>query len=230
MKAFRRIWFPALLLLLIVVVPLSVMLKPCGLWPVRGGALSIDWWAGAVSALLGAVFGSCIPLWWSWRLRRIERRGDIDAMQVELHQGHLYMHALCNDGIKAPLYRLPVSLFKQALPRILGEQLLEIGAASALVEYTNRTEELNRGLDRAGDAHAALAIHDHADEKWLNAEYSRNVMKATDILKTPMERYGGQTLADAAQAAVFSLEGRFGEAALKSAPPQPPLPPSGANG
>jgi len=33
--------------------------------------------AGAVGALFGAVIGSCIPLWWAHRLRRIERRGHL---------------------------------------------------------------------------------------------------------------------------------------------------------
>jgi hypothetical protein len=41
------------------------------------------------------------------------------------------------------------------LPKLIGEGRLKIAELSGLVEYAMRIEELNRGLQRAGEAAAA---------------------------------------------------------------------------
>jgi hypothetical protein len=82
-----------------------------------------DWWAGAAGALLGAAIGSGIPLWWSRRLRNSERRGEIIGMQVELQQAHIAISNLLLDAVAAPLYRLPLAISKQALPKLIGDAI-----------------------------------------------------------------------------------------------------------
>jgi hypothetical protein len=165
---------------------------------------AVNWWEGGAgamaAALLGALIGGCIPLFWSWRLRRTERRGELVGMVAELHQTSLDCNSLRTEGIQAPLYRLPLSIFKQALPKLIGEGKLTWEEVSVLVEYVNRIDELNRGLDRAGAAHAAVA------GVLLAEEFGRNCLKAEMIFETTLKRHGDQTLFDGAVSAVLDLQ------------------------
>src|SRR5580658_7345151 len=109
-----------------------------------------DWWVGTggtlFGAILGAIMGSFIPLLWQRSIRAKERRGELLGMQVEMRQASIDLSNLLSDKIEAPLYRLPLAIFKQALPKIIGEDKLTRDEVSVLVEYVNRAEELNRGL------------------------------------------------------------------------------------
>jgi hypothetical protein len=107
--------------------------------------------AGAAGALLGALIGGGIPLGWAALLRRRERAGEIQAMQVEMYDAKRSMAALRKENISAPLYRLPLTMFERGLPKLVGEGLLTLNEIAGLIEYVMRSEELNRGLDRAGE-------------------------------------------------------------------------------
>jgi len=155
-------------------------------------------WEGAA----GVLVGSLIPLWWAGHRRRVERKGEIDAMHVEMHQSIIALRALINENIMAPLYRLPVSITKLALPKLIGDGVLDANETSALVEYVNRAEEVNRGLDRAGAAHAAQNYH------LIGEEHARLVAKARDILELKLERHGGDAIYDAATWALLRLQGK----------------------
>lgn len=163
-----------------------------------------SFWPELWSGFVGVIVGSFIPIGTAWWARRKELRGELDAMQAELRRAHLCMSALRNDEprILAPLYRLPLTMFGIALPKIIGDGRLTLNETGALLEFVMRAEELNRGLDRAGEAHAAAA--------WerLEDEYKRNVEKVRHILDVPDKRFGGDTLFDAAQRALFRIERR----------------------
>jgi hypothetical protein len=83
----------------------------------------------------------------------------------------------------------------QAVPKLVGDGLLSMDETGAPVEFINRSEEINRGLDRAGDAHAA------DNREWLDDEHQRNVTKASNLLEKKLERRGDLRLINAAQAA-----------------------------
>jgi hypothetical protein len=155
----------------------------------------MGYWEGAA----GVLIGSCIPLGWSWWRRRIERRGEIEAMIAEHHLAHISLKALITAGIGAPLYRLPISLTALTLPKLIGDRILDVLDVSALVEYVNRVEEINRGLERAGDAHAAN------DDAAIQEEHGRNVLKAKELLEQPLARHGDRILFDAVTTILLSL-------------------------
>jgi hypothetical protein len=130
-------------------------------------------WSGAA----GVILGSCIPLYWLGRARRIERAGELVAVRAELAHAHEYMTALRTpvkgQVVISPLYRLPTSISDRAVPKLIGEGLLKPAEISALIDYMVRIEELNRGLDRArAEKDAGDAI----------LEYNRNVAKIAHIL------------------------------------------------
>jgi|SRR5688572_24729183 len=162
-----------------------------------------DWWDAPIvmSGIGGVVVGLLFPIVHAWWRRRKERRGELFAMHVEMRRALECMQSLLSDEIKAPLYRLPLSMYTIALPKLIGEGNLGINEIGALLEYGMSTEELNRGLDRAGQAHAAgpnLA-------NWLEEEFGRNRLKASKIIDKKQERYEGETVRDAAEAALFRL-------------------------
>lgn len=161
---------------------------------------SWEGWAGAViAALLGALIGSCVPLAWaSWR-RRIERRGEVTGMLSELLRVRVQLHALLHDNVAAPLYRLPVAMTAHVLPKLIGDGVLSDNEVYALIEWVNRIEELNRGLERAGAAHAAY--HEEAARQ----EFERNQAKAVEIRDERLERHGDRPLLEATQDVLFRL-------------------------
>lgn len=119
-------------------------------------ASHISWWEGAAGALLGAMVASAIPIYVSWRARRIERRGELAAMQDEMQQAKDVMGKLL--AMKAPQatsLRVPRVMLERGYPKIIGEGLLTPMETSALVEYVTQVEALNRALDQAGQAAAA---------------------------------------------------------------------------
>ncbi len=176
---------------------------------IEAARAGVAWWEGAGGAVLaaffGAIIGSCIPLFWSWRMRRVERRGEIIAMAVEMYHARINMNDLLvgDSDVLAPLYQLPLTMVERALPKLIGEGLLEDNEISGLVEYVMRAQELNRSLQRAGDA----AARDQLDQVNLRLEYDRSRTRVSHIVDERRERLGGATLFEAAEAALYRLVG-----------------------
>ncbi len=134
----------------------------------------------------------------SWRARNVERRGDLTAMQVELYHAYRNMNALLTQDIAAPLYRMPLTFFEQALPKLIGEGRLTADEISGLVEYVMRAEELNRGLDGAAAAGAFSSE--------LVGHFRRNQEKTKHILNDHDKRLGDMTVFESAWNTLFRIE------------------------
>jgi hypothetical protein len=165
----------------------------------------IDWWTGTAGVLVGAVIGSligsAIPLWWAQRLRRIERRGEIDAMLAEAFRVSLNLRELIGTTHLQPMprFRLPIGLTEQALPKLVGDQVLDPNELYALVEYVNRIDELNKGLDRAEDAAAQSSPQ-------IASLHGRNVTAADAILNEKLQRHANEPLWVAVSQALLRLQ------------------------
>ena len=169
------------------------------------------WWLTPVSTLLGVAVGASIPLFSATHRRRLERRGEVIAMISESLQARSSITSLTLQNIQAPLYRLPTTIFKQALPKLIGDGHLRPTEIDVLVEFLNRIDELNRGLERAGDAHSK-----HPEgSNWLNQEHSRNVAKAKEIGELPSERFAGLALIDGADMCLHRMHDLYSNNWLK---------------
>lgn len=157
-----------------------------------------------MSGIGGVLIGFLIPAIHGWWRRHQERQGELYAMHCEMRRAFDCIAALRSQPIQAPLYRLPLTIHTIALPKLIGEGNLDINQIGALLEYLARADELNRGLDRAGQAHAAGP----GGNDWLTQEFNRNRSKAADIVETKYERLGDMTVFDASQAALFALQRR----------------------
>jgi hypothetical protein len=155
---------------------------------------AIGTWLAAL-ATLAAVWVALWPAIRDARSRRIERRGEIAAMLAEVERSRICIEALLNEGVMAPLYRLPVDNFKRALPKLLGDGSLTPVEIVVLVDFENRIEELNRGLERAGEAAAAPVF----EKEKVGREWRRNQAKAKEITEEVLDRYGGWPLMRAAE-------------------------------
>lgn len=168
----------------------------------------IGWWDGFGALAFVAVLSFVLTVGVAWWSRRRERLGEIVAMQAELYQGFKCMTALRNQPndigqqmVLAPLYRLPLRMFDRALPKLIGDAKLTDNEINDLLEYAMRADELNRGLERAGDAHAAR------NDLGMVDEYTRNIAKVAHILDVKPERPSGESLYDAAWAALIRVGG-----------------------
>ena len=161
---------------------------------------AVGTWVAAVGTV-GAVFVALNLARRDTKSRRIERRGDIVAMSADVFQGRLRMTALVREAIQAPLYRIPETMLQHGLPRLIGDGRLTQNEIDVLLEYASRVAEINRGLDRAGDAHASQPSgSDH-----LTNEFARNQAKANEVLYEESGRFGNESLIDAAERALFRV-------------------------
>lgn len=121
-------------------------------------------------------------------------------MMIEHDLAEENMRALLTDHVAAPLYHLPLALFQRAVPKLIGEGLLETDEVHAILEYMMRIEELNRGLERARSAAASESLFG------VNSEYSRNQEKVRELIDQKQDRFDGETLSDAVAAALSRLD------------------------
>lgn len=132
-------------------------------------------------------------------------------MISESLQARSRIASLTLQTIQAPLYRLPTTIFKLALPKLIGDGHLRPPEIDLLVEFVNRIDELNRGLERAGEAHSK----NPEGSKWLDQEHSRNVAKAKEIGELPSERFAGLALIDGADMCLHRMHDLYSNNWLK---------------
>ncbi len=170
------------------------------------------WQWGVVSFVLGLI----VPLVSARYLRRVERRGEVIAMLVEMTETRARLITYTTQNIMAPLYRLPTSILKIALPKLIGAGPLTNREIDTLIQYFNKVDEINRGLDRAGD---------ESDIDLVRREYARNCAKATEMLSKPI--YSGEpgAMIEVANMAMLRMTQVY-NAAKAGHIPQPGLPPS----
>jgi hypothetical protein len=169
-----------------------------------------SWLWGVVSLFLGLA----VPVYIARQLRRVERRGEVIAMLVEIEETRARLNSYTTQNIMAPLYRLPSSNLKLALPKLIGAGPLTNREIDTLIRYANKVDEINRGLDRASD---------ESDDCTLRREYERNCAKATEMLSTPMYPDGSVAMIDAATMAMLRMTQVY-NAAKREQIPQPGLP------
>jgi hypothetical protein len=161
---------------------------------------AIGTWAAAIGTL-GAVFVALRLARRDIKSRRIERRGEIIAMCADVYHARKRMETLTEQQkIQAPLYRIPDSAFASGLPKLIGDGRLRKNEIAVLLEYANKIAEINRGLDRAGAAHAAQP----GGSDLLNSEFARNQAKANEVLEPPDD--GKEALINEAERALYRVE------------------------
>ena len=167
-----------------------------------------DWHAieaiGTWLAAMGTILAVYVALHLARRdikSRRVERRGEIVAMCADVYHARKRMENLTEQRIQAPLYRIPDSTFTSGLPKLIGDGRLRGRTKSPLsLEYANKIAEINRGLDRAGAAHAAQP----GGSDLLNNEFARNQAKANEVLEPPDD--GKEPLINEAERALYRVE------------------------
>lgn len=84
-----------------------------------------------------------------WADRQREDRSllsHVDAMGMEIRYCGQLAATYLNEGIKAPLYRLPSEAYRAAMPELRRAQLVMGGEAHTLQRFYLQVEQVNRGL------------------------------------------------------------------------------------
>ena len=126
---------------------------------------------GAVVGVLLGVIVSELKEWW-WRTRR--RKAHWRALSAEVEICREMAEIFLRDGVGAPLYRLPTLSYLNSFPALLESGATTERDTRAVTQFYNQVESLNRGLDQANDA--------RSDAQTLNGEYSRNRLKAENLV------------------------------------------------
>jgi hypothetical protein len=136
----------------------------------------LPWWT-ALLPLLGVVIGFLLgqgALWWAARKRR---RNHWAALSAELEYCRRKAEAYTGSNVGAPLYRLPTAAYTRSFAALLSDAAGSESDACAIVEFFSEVETVNRGIDRAAEAHGTARYQ---------AEVERAIMKAKRLaLPTP---------------------------------------------
>jgi hypothetical protein len=160
---------------------------------------AIGTWVAAIGTI-GAVLVALGLARRDTKSRRIERRGEIVAMCADVYHARKRMETLTEQNIQAPLYRIPDSTLSSGLPNLIGEGRLRKNEVAVLLEYANKIAEINRGLDRAGAAHAAQP----GGSDLLSSEFARNQAKANEVIEPADD--GQEPLINQAERALYRMD------------------------
>ncbi len=145
-----------------------------------------------VGVVVGAVIGFILSWLPGWFDRRRKLKTHWHATRAELERCHEKATTLLNDGVRAPLDRLPLVAFNTSFPILLSEGELTEGESLIIGRCFDQIQDINRGLDYASEMHK---LNEPAK---LEQEYNRNLLKA----KTLLGKDGKASLYDPAKAIV----------------------------
>jgi hypothetical protein len=134
---------------------------------------SMNGWERLLFGAIGVVVGFLLNEGKNLFVRRRKHRAYWAALWTEVEYARGRSHMYVNDKIMAPLYRLPIKAFESCYPELLADGVVTQAEATALMAFYTEVETFNRGLDRVGDA---------PDDAAMRNEYSRNLLKAQQLL------------------------------------------------
>jgi len=90
----------------------------------------------------------------NWGIRRREDqslRSHIDVLGAEIRYCGFLAATYLHENVRAPLYRLPVEAYREALPALLRGGVLRGDDANTLQRFYLQVDQVNRGLDNVDD-------------------------------------------------------------------------------
>lgn len=129
-----------------------------------------------IAAIVGATVALFFAVTYEWLKARRRRRAHLSALRAEMEMCRALAETYLRDEKKSPLYRLPTMAYANSLPELLGSAALDETETRALLEFFNEVETLNRGLEQA------QAMRAKSDDKGLNEEVGRNIIKAGHLV------------------------------------------------
>lgn len=127
--------------------------------------------------VLGVFLGLVPP----WYLRRRRLKTHWAALRADLNLCQESVGNLMKDQVMAPLYRLPLKSYDTSFPVLLADGAIAEDEVLTLSRCFGLIEDINRGLDNAAAANMA------GQDSKLEAEYKRNLMKATQLIEGKSE-------------------------------------------
>lgn len=143
---------------------------------------SCTWWTSheVFAALFGVALGFLLTLFAEWWRGRVRRRAHWAALNAEIEYCREMAETYLRDNIPAPLYRLPIVAYSNALPVLLASGALNEAETRNLISFFNEVETLNRGFDQV---EGARFITDPAERNIrLTEEHGRNRLKAERLV------------------------------------------------
>jgi hypothetical protein len=112
--------------------------------------------------------------------RRRRTIGNWSALFIEVEESAHNAQTFLQDGVRAPLYRLPTTSFEICYPALLSDAAIDEGEANALLRFFSQAQTINRGLDLA-DQLARANSSNQTPTQFERDVYNRNISKAERI-------------------------------------------------
>jgi hypothetical protein len=123
--------------------------------------------------LFGFLLGTMPP----WLTRKHRLKTHWCALRADIDQCKEKAETLLRDQVMSPLYRLPLIAFKVSFPVLLADGAVNENEVRTIGRFFSWVEEINRGLDYAGEVVKA------EDPQLLQQEFKRNCLKAKALIE-----------------------------------------------
>lgn len=139
------------------------------------------------SAFIGGGSGALITLIVTWIKSYCDIKKELQShwafigAEVEICGEHA--KTFLRDNKKAPLYRLPLTAYKNSFPFIISRGKLAKDDIDNIVSFFNAVDTFNRGMDYAS------LMEMQGNQKNLDSQYNRNKLKAERISKYSASLY-----------------------------------------
>src|SRR5262245_1995806 len=107
----------------------------------------IPWWIPIVSVVIGVVLGYGAAEFREHFRRKHERRGQLEALAVEIELCGELAAAYLASSVQTPAYRLPIRAYETALPAILADGVLSMAEINALTRFYVNVHSFNLAID-----------------------------------------------------------------------------------
>ncbi len=143
------------------------------------------------TGIIGVFLGFLLAKASEWYKRRQSRKAHWNILAAEVSICAARARNYINRSASAPLYRLPTTAFGISFPVLVGYADVSPSEFKSLIEYYSWCEDINRGLDRAGDAFKDNdPIHLSLEENRIDAKCKELLSEFLESAVQALEQHG----------------------------------------
>lgn len=137
------------------------------------------WWNPLLGVIVGAALGFGLAEYRDYKERKRRRRGNFEALAVEIQICDELAHGYLNGGVMAPAYRMPLTAYSKCFSDLLTDGVLTASETNAVIRFYINVAAFNFAVDQAQAA--LMKRDDDQPTTRLKREASRTFLKAQNI-------------------------------------------------
>lgn len=145
------------------------------------------WWTSLLGVVVGAGLAFGIAEYRDAKERSRKRRGNFEALAVEIQICGELADGYLKGGVMAPAYRMPLTAYNKCFADLLTDGVLASAETNAVIRFYINVAAFNFAVDQAQIA--LMKRDDDEPTPRSRREASRAMLKASNICRSS-EQYG----------------------------------------